>query len=188
MKKSSIKAGIYTLLIGILATAIWEKLLSPLCTYIYINLSSLFEKFITTFSNNTYIEISKGYNDYAIIDSILAMLAMLGISLLVLIFFFRMTKDDIILKHLSKRTIKIIPLITILLTLFFLYRAGNIIFINKCKTTSLCNLEIVCPYVSDLEYKKLRSSFYSIQNKEDYEAFTNTIKKIGEMYSLNLKE
>lgn len=68
-----------------------------------------------------------------------------------------------------------------------MYWHGNNTFINQCKTSSLCNLEIICPYISDLEYKKLKSSFYSIQTKKDYEIFTNTIEEIGDKYSLDLK-
>lgn len=81
----------------------------------------------------------------------------------------------------------ILTIFLYLILIIFMYWHGNNTFINQCKTSSLCNLEIICPYISDLEYKKLKSSFYSIQTKKDYEIFTNTIEEIGDKYSLDLK-
>lgn len=74
------------------------------------------------------------------------------------------------------------------LAILYIYLIGNFLFINECKTTSLCNIEIVSPYISDVEYKQLKSTFYSIQTKDDYINFTEAINKIGEQYSLDLKK
>ena len=63
MKKLFKNSYISALFIGILATALWENFISPFFAYIYIHISSLFEIFITTFTNDTYKEISNGFND-----------------------------------------------------------------------------------------------------------------------------
>lgn len=209
MKKPSKKTAISALLIGILGTAIWEKILSPLCTFIYIKLSSLIDSFSVTFSNHTYIEIAKGYNDSIIVD-FLYYLCIFFMALFIIafqyIYFFKRQKMMLSIRErystiekkneIQKTSMELkqnyifsmcIILSFLLLMTFFMYWIGNLTFINNCKSSSLCNLEIISPYVSDTEYKHLRSNFYSIQTKEDYESFTNTIKEIGEKYSLNLK-
>lgn len=69
-----------------------------------------------------------------------------------------------------------------------MYLLGNRTYINNCRTASLCNLEIVSSYISDAEYKELKSTFYSIQTKGDYEEFKSKIYGIGEMYSVELRK
>lgn len=202
MKKPSIKTTISALLIGILGTAIWEKFLSPFCTFIYLKLSIIIDNFTTYFSNITYKEISNGYNDSSIINTLnyliviffliiftFTYLYIIGANLKTL--FVIIDGNRIVRRDIRSRNHFTPFIITILVNIFMLiwmYWIGNLTYINDCKTISLCNLEIISPYVSDLEYKTLKSSFYSIQTKEDYEIFTNTIREIGKKYSLNLKE
>lgn len=207
MKKPSKKTILSTLsalFIGVLGCAIWEYIISPLCTFIYAKISYLIDKFTVTFSNSTYSEISKGCNTSPIDEITISMvLILLFFSCIFLSYFYlfqgnKKTQDYIensytldnlaqIKKHNNRiyLTLKISLYISMMI---LMYWKGNNTFINQCKTSSLCNLEIICPYISDLEYKKLKSSFYSIQTKEDYEIFTNTVKEIGAKYSLSLKE
>lgn len=204
MKKPSKSTVLSTLIIGIIGTAIWEKFLSPLCTFIYVKLSSLIDSFSNTFSNRTYTKISEGYNNSSTVDIALSIMLILFILLCIFFLFYNLyqskrklidyTVNDSSIINLDKllKTNKLLNFLFFILIelslLVFMYWFGNISFIDRCKTSSLCNLEIISPYVSDIEYKELKSSFYSIQTKEDYEAFTKTIKAIGEKYSLNLKE
>lgn len=202
MKKLFKNSFISALLIGILATALWENFISPFCTYIYIHTSSLLETFITTFSNDTYKEISNGFNDsYSLYIIMIIILTFLCIAIIINLL-------PSVQKYSDKITTKIRtsndPFKTLhnhllllragrILSFFFfiissIYLIGNLIFITDCKTKSLCNLEIISPYVSDNEYKQLKSTFYSIQTKDDYINFTEIINEIGEKYSLNLKE
>lgn len=202
MKKSLKNSFISTLFIGILATALWEKFISPFCAYIYIRISSLFEMFISTFSNDTYKEISKGFNDsYSLYILMIIILTFLGLMIVVSLSpLVQKYSDNLTNKIItSKDPSKIIRSHLLLLRggrilsfcLFFvisIYLIGNFIFITDCKTKSLCNLEIISPYISDMEYKQLKSTFYSIQTKGEYIHFTETINKIGDEFSLNLKK
>lgn len=200
MKKPSKKAvlsALSALFIGVIGCAIWEYIVSPLCIFVYVKISSLIDKFSITFSNSTYNEISKGYYDSYVIDitSSIIIIFFIFLSLILYLYLTKKTRDKLISEKdfpydFIKRNfkIKIIILISVqLLFIFWMYWIGNLTFINQCRTSSLCNLEIICPYISDNEYKKLKSSFYSIQTKEDYESFTNKINQIGEQYSINLK-
>lgn len=49
------------------------------------------------------------------------------------------------------------------------------------------NIEIVSPYVSDFEYKKLKSDFYSMNTYDEYAAIKLTLNKIAEDNNLTLK-
>lgn len=195
--KKTILSALSALFIGILGCALWEYIFSPLCTFVYIKTSSLIDKFSVTFSNSTYSEISKGYYDSPVID-IICFIIIIFFICVSSIYYLYLTRK---LHHKSTSKEKfpyeylkmnffmrfIILIATQLVMLFWMYWIGNLIFINHCKTTSLCNLEIISPYISDLEYKELKSAFYSIQTKADYESFVNTIKEFGEEYSLKLK-
>lgn len=201
--KKTILSALSALFIGILGCALWEYVFSPLCTFVYIKISSLIDKFSVTFSNSTYNEISKGYNSSLTDDIIISMILIILLFSCILLQFFNSYQSNkklhdyfeksATLENLSQITKKnhrlyyLLTLFLYLILIIFMYWHGNNAFINQCKTSSLCNLEIICPYISDLEYKELKSSFYSIQTKKDYEIFTNTIKEIGDKYSLNLK-
>lgn len=201
MKIPSKKQAASALVIGILGTAIWEKILSPLCTYIYIKISSLIDKFATTFSNNTYMEISKGYHDSIAVSIVYYLVMFIFVLSFAIYVTYLVVQKKTMLRYIWNEDVRpthkeiksklersfffFIPIY--LFMIIFMYWIGNLTFITNCRTSSLCNLEIICPYVSDLEYKDLKSSFYSIKTKEDYESFTNTIKEIGKKYNLNLR-
>ena len=205
MKRLFKNSFISALLIGILATALWEKFISPFCTYIYIHISSLIEIFIKTFSNSTYKEISNGYDDsYSLYIIMIILLTYLGLmTILNFSYLFQKHIDKVIekieendspskiLNQLNKKTTFYKTIKNVFFFIFilcFLYIIGDLTFVNQCKTKSLCNIEIVSPYVSDIEYKQLKSTFYSIQTKDDYINFTENINEIGEKYALNLKK
>lgn len=87
----------------------------------------------------------------------------------------------------KKYSIILIFLSTILVFLLIFFY-GQQVFINNSITKILSNIEIVSPYISDTEYKYLRSTFYSISNKEDYESLLYTLEEIADANSISLKE
>ena len=203
MKKILKSPFLSALLIGILATALWENFISPLCKYIYINISSFIETFITSFSNGTYRSIANGFNDsnsaYVILIILSTYLGFVINFIIIPIFQKTDNKSHNKIgedsnqkpKKSSKSILSFKAKIMIFFSIFllcYIYIIGNVIFVTDCKTKSLCNIEIISPYISDQEYKQLKSNFYSIQTKDDYIEFTETINTIGEEYSLNLKK
>ncbi|MCM1065739.1 MAG: hypothetical protein NC420_14995 [Eubacterium sp.] len=198
MKKIFKNPFLSTLLVGILATALWEKFISPFCTYIYIHISSLFETFMTSFSNDTYRSIANGFNDsnsvYVILIILSSYLGLVTSFIIFPMFFKHQTNLTHKAENQTSKTKKFFSSKIIVILLFsifvfcYIYIIGNIIFVTNCKTNSLCNLEIISPYISDEEYKQLKSTFYCIETKVDYINFTTIINEIGEKYSLNLKK
>lgn len=60
-------------------------------------------------------------------------------------------------------------------------------FINKTITRTTNNIEIVSPYITDYEYKKLKSDFHSMKNSIDYKALTQNLDSIAKENTIELK-
>lgn len=73
-------------------------------------------------------------------------------------------------------------------SLLLTYTYARNAFVHSKITTITNNIEIVSPYISDIEYKMLKSDFYSIENSEDYDALTSTLNDISKNHSIKLKE
>lgn len=58
---------------------------------------------------------------------------------------------------------------------------------NK-SVTMLTNIEIVAPYISDHDYKQLKSDFYLIETREDYIALQSRIESIARKKLTQLRE
>lgn len=82
--------------------------------------------------------------------------------------------------------ITILPLIACMLFLMFTYSKTS--FINKKITVLTNNIDIVSPYISDSEYKKLKSDFHSINDSDDYFSLLSRLNAIADKNSIKLKE
>ena len=60
-------------------------------------------------------------------------------------------------------------------------------FINKTITRTTNNIEIVSPYITDNEYKKLKSDFHSMKNSIDYKELTQNLESIAKENAIELK-
>lgn len=81
-----------------------------------------------------------------------------------------------------------IVILSAILTIFMCSWYAQQVFINNAITKALSNIEIVSPYITDNEYRQLRSDFYSISNQEDYYSLLNTLKEIADVNSIVLKK
>ncbi|MBR5970115.1 MAG: hypothetical protein IK016_07195 [Lachnospiraceae bacterium] len=50
------------------------------------------------------------------------------------------------------------------------------------------NIEIVSPYISDIEYRQLKSDYHSICNADDYDELISHLRAIADKNGLNLRE
>ncbi len=71
---------------------------------------------------------------------------------------------------------------------FLVFSYSRVSFINKKITILTNNIEIVSPYISDSEYKKLKSDFHSIKNSDDYSNLLSGLNVIADKQSLKLKK
>ncbi|MEY8265132.1 hypothetical protein AALA79_01945 [Lachnospiraceae bacterium 64-25] len=201
---------IMVVIIPILISAIWEKFLSPFLDFVMDKFLFVFNKIFTNFSNNIYKEISYGVIDkyspiiFSIIMGCLCAYALVTTSEAhrlykksIQKFVYKKSSNDtyeafdeseysfVIQK--SKFFYRFTIFIAIIAHIFtFFYLAKNA-YIRENSLKLTCNIEIVSPYVSDSEYKQLKSSFHSMQSRSDYEELVDTLKAIGEKYELNLK-
>ena len=76
-------------------------------------------------------------------------------------------------------------IIITILVLIFNYSSN--IFINNKITVMTNNIEI-SPYVSDIEYKKFKSDFHTIQCYRDYEDLEQTLQSIADAHAIALKK
>ena len=61
-------------------------------------------------------------------------------------------------------------------------------YVNLSETRIQNNIEIIAPYISELEYKELKSEWHSIENYSDYNALMNIIDEYGEDNELLLQK
>ncbi len=62
------------------------------------------------------------------------------------------------------------------------------IYILELSTKATVNIEIVSPYISDIEYKQLKSSFHLIKTQDDYEKLLDKIEDIADANEINLSK
>lgn len=62
------------------------------------------------------------------------------------------------------------------------------IYILGLSTKATVNIEIVSPYITDIEYKQLKSSFHLIKTQDDYEKLLDKIQDIADANEINLSK
>lgn len=174
MKDKIIKAlltGVSTIVLGALGSALWELALKPFFEFILPKLILLFG----FFSDHFYKQIAMGGHLTADLAA-RYFLAFLALAICVgpkkWITMFQKISDTLPV-HLMLAFI-------ILFACIFSERVSSDITAN----TILRNIEIVAPYISDDEYKILKSDFYSMDTKNDFETLQNSIMEIREENNL----
>jgi hypothetical protein len=65
---------------------------------------------------------------------------------------------------------------------------GKTIFVKNTIIDTLNNIEIVSPYISDTEYKTLKSQFYSMDGEDDYIILAENLHSIADNNNISLRE
>lgn len=89
-------------------------------------------------------------------------------------------------KYTISYTLMLLILILAYITLVFSYGKNSYVYNKALMLTN--NIEIVSPYISDTEYKQLKSDFHSIENQADYNDLINRLNNIASNHSLKLKQ
>jgi hypothetical protein len=179
-----IKWLIGALIVGGLGNGVWEKFLSPFLTFLFEKIINLLSNISSTYSDNLYSNISESL--FFNTNSRLYSTQILGIILLLAaVFIANVTlsyKED----H-YKQTVffGIFLLVFLSMTMYFSYRFS---FIHKASTNSHINLEIIRPYIGEQKYFELRSSFFQIKTKKDFDSFEEKIINYSKEKNLNLQK
>lgn len=174
-KHKKIFGLITTILVGLLGSALWELLFSPITHKFLDFLMSLPNSISATFSSHYVQTISSATDQFLIIDirSFLFMIIFLS-------FIFDMVKHDKAYKtHF-----------TYMKLMFFIILFCNTMYDISAYHNShrlRTDIEILAPYISDLDYKLLKSDFYSMNSKDDYDAFTKRLNSLADLHNIELK-
>jgi len=201
--------GIIALIIG--------KIMEPLFVHIFSLVLNISGSFITNIENSTYKEISNGYSEqsassvlYLVYLSIYCLIGVTFVDNIIDYLAFKnkqkkfkaqdtmstttnTTLSELSIQNIDKERKKInfsyllgiIFSAIILISLIFFY--GKSSFIRNKTITLTNNIEIVSPYISDIEYKQMKSKFHSIETKNDYILLIEELETIAKKYSLKLK-
>lgn len=189
MKKNYINV-VYTIILSIVAAAIWEKLLSKtfdnLVTYVF----SYGNRFIQWISDLAYSRIAEGvYVNVAYYIFIVIVSCILGVFTIIIWNLDYTNKDTSnkekdIFNRKSKCIFRCVIGIFYISFLMFLL-ATNFINDNITKTTN--NIEIISPYISEEQYKLINSKFHTIKSKDDYENLYVILRGYAVQYGIELK-
>lgn len=204
------------LVVGILGSALWEKVIAPFTEFAFVKISEILARFNQSITDSIYGSISRDINLALLFMIFLYAFLSLGVLLsyatkiskqignMVLIAkhgkpyieYLEKTDDDFSdyddsflapLKH-NFSFILLSFVLFLVLCISSIYLIGRIGFIANLRQDTLANIEIVSPYVEDREYKQLKSNFYSISCEDDYEELSQKLSSIATENDLVLKE
>lgn len=76
---------------------------------------------------------------------------------------------------------------TYVFILFLYFVLATSAYVNSSITKLTNNIEIVSPYITDFEYKHLKSSFHSMKNRNDYDLLNDSLREISIQHGIHLK-
>lgn len=181
---------VYTIILSIVAAAIWEKLLSKTFDKLMNYVFSFGNRFIQWMSNLAYSRIAEGvYVNVAYYIFIVIVSCILG-AFTVIIWNIDCVHKDTIIKEKDFNTKKSNLIFKIVIGIFyisFLLFLLTTNFVNDNITRTTNNIEILSPYLSDQEYKVLISRFHTVKSKNDYENLYSILKEYAIQYDIELK-
>ena len=177
MKK--VKTIIITIIVSAITSACWEWAFRPLFLFIY---DRIIVHSLHLYSDSFYSSIPRSltapsFNTYFMLMMIIVVLITFPPEFLKL-FFHEVPKEK------SAHTLKRIYQLVLMIVIF--YSAFSKSTAYRIARDTLADIEIVAPYVSDMEYKTLKSDFYRIDSKADYLILAEQIEQI--MADNNLTE
>lgn len=192
-KKTILSYIIIPLMVGLVGSAMYDYLIAPLSSLLIESLS----KYSSKISNYIYGQIPYGAEDLAVLIPIrFCVLALYFLSVLMFIFYKRFPMkysfvprnraEQVYVKLRSRRLLSC-SVLFLTIAIMMTVSVEVLTYTSYTKTTVLQNIEIISPYISDVQYKKLRSDFYLIQNKHDFELVTNNIQSFASQNSITLK-
>lgn len=176
MKK--IKTILITILLGALGSALWETVLKGFFLFLY-NQIVLYA--LNTFSDSFYSKVSHSISSfnhdiYAYIIMIFLVTAIYPNNLYKVLHSENKTKTQLL---------NSVVYIVILLSILYNYTITMLTY--SIATDTLDDIEIISPYISDLEYKTLKSEFYQMDSKTDYNHLIEQIENILDDNGLTAK-
>lgn len=163
--------------IGLVGSALWEIIFSPLTQKI-INLIVMVPAKISSSFSSYYVEsITSADSQYLSI----------GIRKFIWVVLIFLTIFDFNILQIKKKSTWLWNYMRILIFIFFTLDTMYDSQVYSEAHSFLRNIEIVAPYISDEEYKAIKSNFYQMENIDDYNSLQNELDSIARKNNLKLK-
>lgn len=171
------KNVIITIILGALGSALWELCIKQILFLLY---SRLLPYILVLLNDAFYAGVARsiGSPAYRTFFYFLLLLA------LFLIFPSRSLHRLLFEKGQNKISVSICKFFLFIL---IFYEALIVSLSNSIARRTLNNIEIVSPYISELEYKSLKSSFYQMDTKSDYMKISSIIESVAAAEDLNIQ-
>lgn len=178
MKKA--KYIIVTILLGAFGSAFWEICLKRIFQLI---IDRVIPFLLHYFNDSFYARVTRSLNAPSF-----EAFTFIMCSMMILISMPPSFLAKLFHSYQSEKRNKILQNVTKLACLFII--AYNYFIVGIASITArdtLNNIEIVAPYITDTEYKQLRSDFFQMDSKSDFESIIRELASIAEEHNLQLK-
>lgn len=190
------KPTIIAITTGLFASALWEKVFSPILDATYLIFLDIAKVFSDTIATSTYRQISLGFRESYSFTSQIVFITTIIYLLWFLILNFLSLRSKLLKKESGNQKSKVkkipkawpITTVSLILTLLTIYVVSREVYIHNCISRTTANIEIIAPYISDYDCKMLNSRFRSLSSEEDYYSLTQDIKDIANQNDLFLHE
>lgn len=171
-KLNKIKVVIGTIVLSIIASALWETIFSPLLKKMISFFTLLPAKMFSLFGNWYASSVANANREYLSIE--------LRLLLCLFFFFLILGIDYKKILHSCSHSFRFIWVIIIFIDLFVDLQISN------ASHFMLQNIEIVAPYIEEEDYLLLKSDYYSMETMDDMENINDRLSRIASEHSLHL--
>ncbi|ANP78339.1 MULTISPECIES: hypothetical protein [Vibrio] len=180
-----------TILVGAIGSGVWEKLLSPLLSYISGVITYFFSSISSSYENAIYANASTVEYGGQSNSVIFILLFLIGFVCL-----FNATKsiknswftravNAWLLTYVEGWTGVFTSICLVTLSLFIFSSQSSTLKVRKY---SFENMQILRPYIGDNQYHFLYSSFVQVKSKSDFEEFVSEIEKYSAEHKLEISK
>ena len=203
------------LIITITGSAMWDFILADLLVRTYDHILALLEPIAQNYVDSVYKNASSGTSEWASYMLLASSYSFVyGYFLCVIYTFFKnhrtqteqpqdlniipIEECDVVTEIVANDSTQNEPkqhrlvVVTFIILMIVGFLSLNVVIKNclshSIQDNTLKNIEIVSPYISDKEYKLLKSDFYLIETKADYLSLMQDLSNIAEHNNLTLKK
>lgn len=166
-----------TIILGAIGSGVWEKVLSPLLSYLSKGVTSTLSSLSSTYADSIYARASDLHAPYS--SDKVGIILLLVVCSGLFVYALNSKKESRLATFLHEVITTqfqgwygIISSGSILIVLLFMLTSQSTV--ERIKGYSQKQMEILRPYIGEKKYFQMRSDYLRIRNKKDFEQFWNT--------------
>lgn len=198
LNSGAIKSAFFAIFISIIASIIYDSTLKPSASYFYKALQNIIDIFFKSARDYSYFEAAHdptAIPALVILIIIAAFMTQALLASMIKALFFRSKVDekivDVVVKN--KRKILILLRVVILINGLFVLSLG-LTAITVLNNSVLVwrkfhnNVEAISPYIESKDLLKLRSMFFTMKNRSDFDVIEKIIYGIADKNGVNVSK